>query len=387
MKIACQKSDLGQAINTASRAISPRSTLPILSNILLDAEEDSIRLTATDLDTGIRYVMRAQILEEGSLTVPAGILGDVIASLPEAEVSLESEDGRLLVRCGKSDYTILTTPADEFPVVPEVTDDFTCSLPQGLLKEVLRQTVFAASKEESRMIMMGVLFEFVPLSGRARGNGAGSRLNVVATDTHRLAYKTTEIGGEGQTALEAKRSVIVPAKPLAELVRVLSDSEEETVRVHFTDSQVQFAIARTESGTAMTLVSRVLDGQFPNYENAIPKDAERKLTVDAKEFNSALRRVAIVARENMEKAVFRTQGDVVVITAESPEVGKAHEEVPATLEGGDIEIAFNVRYLIEALGNIEGDTVTLELTQPFLPGVLKSTASEDWLYVVMPMTI
>lgn len=386
MKIEVSKADLGQAISTASRAISARSTLPILSNILFDAEGEVLRLTATDLDTGIRYTMRAKILESGSLTVPAGILGDVISSLPDTEVSLESEDGRLLVRCGKSDYTILTTPADEFPVVPEVTDDFALTLPQGVLREILRQTVFAASKEESRTILMGVLFEFVP-AGRKNGF---LRLNVVATDTHRLAYRTTAAEQHGVrsplgASLDAKRAVIVPAKPLSELMRVLSDSEEETVRMHVTESQVQFAIAKSEAGTSMTLVSRVLDGQFPNYEKVIPKEAERKITVSAKEFASALRRVAIVARENAEKAVFRTQGDVVVITAESHEVGKAHEEVSISMEGPDIEIAFNVRYLIEALSAIDSETITLEMTQPLSPGVIKSADNEDWLYVVMPM--
>jgi DNA polymerase-3 subunit beta len=359
-----------------------------LSNILIEAEEDSIRLTATDLDTGIRYTMRANVQEPGALTVPAGILGDVVSSLPDAEISMESEDGRLAVHCGKSDYTILTTPADEFPIVPDVSDDFACSLPQGLLKNLLRQTVFAAASEkDSRTILMGVLFEFVPPAGsRSQGNG-GYRLNLVATDTHRLAYRTAELGANGNSALEAKRAVIVPAKPLTELARVLSDSEEQTVRVHVTESQVQFSVANPETGVSMVLVSRVLDGQFPNYEKVIPKDAERKLTCDAKEFNSALRRVAIVARASSEKAIFRTQGDTVIITAESPEVGKAHEEVPAMLEGSDIEIAFNVRYLIEALGNIEGETITLELTQPLSPGVLKSPDNENWLYVVMPMAI
>jgi DNA polymerase-3 subunit beta len=383
MKIEVRKADLGQAISTVSRATSLRSTLPILSNILFDAEEDSVRLTATDLDTGIRYTMRAKILESGSLTVPAGILGDVISSLPNEVLSLESGDERLIVRCGKSGYTILTTPADEFPVVPEVTDDFALTLPQGVLREILRQTVFAASKEESRTILMGVLFEFTPTGGRKNGGG---RLNVVATDTHRLAYRTTEAGSFGAT-LDAKRAVIVPAKPLAELVRFLSDLEEEVVRMHVTESHVQFTISKSETGTSMTLVSRVSDGQFPNYEKVIPKDAERKITCSAKEFASALRRVAIVARENAEKAIFHTQSDRVIITAESPEVGKAREEVSIQMEGPDIEIAFNVRYLTEALGAIDGETITLEMTQPLSPGVLKCADNEDWLYVVMPMAV
>ncbi|MCS6862504.1 MAG: DNA polymerase III subunit beta, partial [Abditibacteriales bacterium] len=250
-------------------------------------------------------------------------------------------------------------------------------------KETLRQTVFATSKEEMPRSMMGVLFEFVPTGGRRDG---GCRLNVVATDTHRLAYRTTDALPFG-APLDAKRSVIVPAKPLGELMRVLSDSEEETVRMHITESQVQFTLAKPDMGTSITMISRVLDGQFPNYEKVIPRDAERKITCDARELAAALRRVAIVARENAERAMFRMQGDVVIITAESREVGKAHEEVPISMEGPDIEIAFNVRYLIEALSAIDSETVTLELTQPLLPGVLKAADREDWLYVVMPMAI
>jgi DNA polymerase-3 subunit beta len=190
------------------------------------------------------------------------------------------------VRCGKSDYTILSLPAEDFPVVPEVKEGIELTLPQATLKEMLRMTTFAASKEETRSILMGVLFE-------ARGN----TLTLVATDTHRLAWKQATLGEE----ISQPISMIIPAKPLAELERVLKDSVEETVQVRFGNSQVQF------STDQVTLVSRVLDGQFPNYEKVIPKNVERKIRIDRAQLLDAVRRVYIVAKQNNEKGVWKTK--------------------------------------------------------------------------------
>jgi DNA polymerase-3 subunit beta len=363
MKITCERSYLSQALGVAGRAVSNRNTLPILSNVLLETEDDRVQLTATDLDTAIRCVLPTLVSENGSVAVPAALLNDVVSKLPDAPVTLEAQDGKVAVRCGKSDYTILSLPAEDFPVVPEVKEGVELTLPQATLKDMLRMTTFAASKEETRSILMGVLFE-------ARGN----TLTLVATDTHRLAWKQAILGEE----ISQPISMIIPAKPLAELERVLKDTIDENVHVRFGTSQVQFETDQ------VTLVSRVLDGQFPNYEKVIPKNAERKIRIDRGQLLDAVRRVYIVAKQNNEKGVWKTKGDLLEMTAESQEVGKAYEEVPINMDGSDLTIAFNTRYLMEVLNIVDSEEVSFELTGSLNPGILRATGS-DFLYVVMPM--
>lgn len=366
MKITCERSFLANALGVAGRAVSSRNTLPILSNVLLETENDHLRLTATDLDTAIRCVIPAQVAQNGATAVPAHLLADVVSKLPEAPVTLEAQDGKVSVRCGKSDYTILSLPAEDYPVVPEVENGTELTLPQGTLKEMLHKTTFAASKEETRSLLMGVLFE-----------ARGGTLTLVATDTHRLAWKQSPIGVE----LENPISAVVPAKPLAELERVLKDSSEETVLVRISGSQAQFQTAD------VTLVSRLLDGQFPNYEKVIPKSSERKITFDRTKLLEAMRRVHIVAKGSAEKAVLTTKGNYVEMTAESPDVGKAFEEVEVSMDGGDITVAFNARYLVEVLGILGSEQVSLELTGALNPGILRPHGTDDFIYVVMPMQV
>jgi DNA polymerase-3 subunit beta len=366
MKITCERSYLANALGVAGRAVSSRNTLPILANVLLETEDDRLKLTATDLDTAIRCVIPAAVAENGATAVPAHLLADVVSKLPDAPVTLEAQDGKVAVRCGKSDYTILSLPAEDYPVVPEVTDGVELTLPQGTLKEMLHMTTFAASKEETRSLLMGVLFE-----------ARGSHLTLVATDTHRLAWKQSPIGQELSTPISA----VVPAKPLVELERVLKDSSDEMVHVRVSNSQAQFETSD------VTLVSRLLDGQFPNYDKVIPKNAERKIHFDRAQLLNAVRRVNIVAKGSAEKAILTTKGNLVEMTAESPDVGKAFEEVPVTMDGGDITIAFNARYLQEVLSILDGEQVTLELTGALNPGILRPSNSDGFLYVVMPMQV
>lgn len=366
MRITCERSYLTMALGVAGRAVSNRNTLPILSNVLLETQDDRLQLTATDLDTAIRCVIPASVSENGSVAVSASVLGDVVSKLADAPVTLEMQDGKVSVRSGKSHYTILSLPAEDYPVVPEVTEGIDVTLPQATLKEMLRMTTFAASKEETRSLLMGVLFE-----------ARGSTLTLVATDTHRLAWKQTPIGQDVAQAVSA----IVPAKPLVELERVLKDSMDDSVHIRFGPSQAQFETSE------VTLVSRVLDGQFPNYDKVIPKNAERKITFDRNEFLNAVRRVYIVARGSAEKAVLASKGNLLEMTAESPEVGRAYEEVPVTMDGSDITIAFNARYMMEALNVLDNEEASLELTGPLNPGILKAGASNDFIYVVMPMQV
>lgn len=366
MKITCERAYLAQALGVATRAVSARNTLPILSNVLLEAKGDHVMLTSTDLDTSIRAQVIAFVERDGEVSVPASLLSDVVSRLPDAPITLELADGKVSVRSGKSNYTIVSLPAEDFPVVPQVRDGAVITLPQGTLKEMLRLTTFAAAKEENRSVLMGVLFE-----------ARGQTLTLVATDTHRLSWKQAELS----SALEAPVSAIVPAKPLSELERVLRDTLEDTVSIRFGGSQVQF-----ETGS-VTLVSRVLDGTFPPYERLIPKNCERKLTFERAAMLDAMRRVQIVAKNAMQRSVWRTKGDALEVTAESQDVGKAFEEVPIAMEGGDITIAFNAVFLNEVLGIVQGEKMTMEMQGPLQPSVMRADNKPDFLYLVMPMNV
>jgi DNA polymerase-3 subunit beta len=362
MKITCERSLLANALGVAGRAVSSRNTLPILSHVMLETEDDRVKITATDLDTAIRCAIPASVAENGSVAIPAASLNDYVSKLPEAPVTLEMSDGKVIVRSGASRFTILCAPAEDFPVVPEVTQGTEVTVSAATLKEMLRMTAFAASREESRSLLMGVLFE-----------ARNSTLTLVATDTHRLAWKQAPLAAE----VEAPVTAIVPAKPLVELERVLKNTADEMVIIRFGASQVQF-----QSPDAV-LVSRVLDGQFPNYEKVIPKAAERKIVFEREELLNAVRRIDIVARANSQKMLLKTNSDRVILTAESPEAGQAYEEVPVTMDGSDLTIAFNSKYLMEVLGLLGDDQINLELNGPLNPGILR--AGGEFLYVVMPM--
>lgn len=371
MKITCDRSRLAEALGIAGRAVSSRNTLPILANVLLETEEGRLRLTATDLDTAIRCVVPAKIAENGATAVPAHLLSDVVSKLPDASVTIEHHPnaeltgGLVSVRCGKSEYTILSLPAEDYPAVPKVTEGVEFSLSQGTLKEMLQMTTFAAVKEETRSLLMGVLFE-------AHGN----HLTLVATDTHRLAKKEAAIG----TEIETPVSAVIPAKPLIELQRLLKDNDTP-VTIRIAGSQVQF-----ETGSVL-LVSRLIDAQFPNYQKVIPDKADRVFTVRREEFVSALGRVNIVAQKAYEKVVFNVEYGTMELTAESPDVGKAFEELEASVDGEGLRFAINGRYLAEALGVISGRDVTLSMTGALNPGILRSSDDDGFLYIVMPMQV
>lgn len=363
MKVTCERSLLTTALGVASHAVSARNnTLPILSHVKLETADDTLTITATDLDTAIRCVLPASVAENGSVALPANSLNDYVSKLPDAPVTLEMQDGKCAIRCGHSRFTILSSPAEDFPEIPDVSEGVEVTLSQGTLKEMLRLTAFAASREESRSLLMGVLFE-----------AKGTTLTLVATDTHRLAWKQAQLVQEVASPITA----IIPAKPLVELERVLKNSAEEMVTIRFGASQVQF-----QSVNAI-LVSRVLDGQFPNYEKVIPKSAERRITFEREVLLNAVRRVDVVSKASSQKMVVKIANDVMVITADSPEAGQAYEEVPVSMDGEELTIAFNARYLMEVLGLITEDRATLELNGPLNPGILR--AGPDFLYVVMPM--
>ncbi|MCC6446742.1 MAG: DNA polymerase III subunit beta [Armatimonadetes bacterium] len=368
MKVTCSRKDFYEGMQTVGRAVSGgRSTLPVLSNVLLKTEgSDRLRLLATDLEIGMDLSVPAIVEAEGATTAPARILTEMLSTLPESEVYMEvDEKDTIHLKCQRSDYNILGLSADEFPMLPEVAEGSGFTIQQALLREMLRQTIFAVATDETRPFLTGVLMVL---------NGANLRL--VATDTHRLALRSAEILSGRDSA-----SAIVPARAMNELQRVLVNEEGPVVEANIADNQIVFTM------DGFRLNSRLIEGQFPNYERVIPSSHDKRLTMQTDELSKAVRRASIVARESANRLIFATDEDKLILTAESGEVGRAREEVEMTREGGDIKIAFNAKYLADVLNVMDFEGLHLELTDPLKPGVLKPAEDIDFTYIIMPMQL
>ncbi|MCL6518940.1 MAG: DNA polymerase III subunit beta [Armatimonadetes bacterium] len=365
MKAICARKDFYEGVQTVSRAIAGRSALPILNNVLIKSEDGHLRLVAFDLELGMQSVIPATIETEGALTVPARVLAEVLATLPDLDVVLSvDENNSVNLKCEKSDYTILGLPPEEFPALPDVPDDQSFEITQAALRNMIKQTIFAVSPDESRAILTGVLLVL-----------KGDEIRLAATDSHRLAIRTSPVANaKGET------SCIIPGRALNELGRMLGE-EDTPVKVAISESQIKFTVGD------VTMVSRLIEGQFPNYERVIPTACQRKLTMPAEGLLSRIRRASIVARENANRVILKTEGDKLMVTAESGDVGKAYEEIEIVKEGDDIEIAFNAKYLIDFLSALDTEGVSFELNGPLEPGLLRQVGKEDYIYVVMPMQI
>jgi DNA polymerase-3 subunit beta len=371
VKIICNRGVLHEALQHVGRVVSGRTTLPILSNVLLEVKTGRLRLVAYDMEIGAQSSVAVEAEEEGAITVPARVLGDVVASLPNATVEMQSRDRSLLgLTCGRSEYTINGLPAEEYPSLPEVGGEISFELTQEAMKDMIRTTVFAVSSDETRAILTGVLL---------RQSEQG--MQMVATDSYRLALKSapadmSKVGGDGTW------EAIIPARALQELNRMLDPTAKETpVTVRANDQQIMFAVG------PYTLISRLIEGQFPNYHRLLQAEMKWRVVVSRQDLLNAIKRAAIVARAEASKLIFRTGDGTLTITAESADLGKAHEELAANLEGGEVEIGFNAEYLTDVLAVMESDNVVWEMTGALSPAMLKGSDDPDYLYVVMPMQL
>jgi len=383
VKVYCRRKDLYEGVQTVGRVVSGRSTLPILSHVLLQAAEGHLRLVATDFEVGMDIAIPATVDVEGAVTVPARIVGDILGSLPDSEVALSVDENNVVeLQCLRSEYTIRGLPAQEFPKLPEVQGGRSVEIEQALLRQLINETSFAVSTDETRALLTGAL--------TVLGDGF---IKMVATDTHRLAVSSMPAPGL-QVVAEADEAeagvdsgVIIPARALRELARVLTAEAGEKLQIHITRNQVLFRME------GMSLVSRLIDGQFPNFERVIPKEYQKRLVMNTQELLAALRRASsILPRDSANRVVLRTTEEGLLdITAEAGEVGRAHEQIEVTREGEAVEIAFNVRYMMDMLSITEAESVVIELTGALNPGVVKPVSEEaegrSYLYVLMPMAI
>jgi DNA polymerase-3 subunit beta len=363
MTLSVSKEKLLQGLQTVQNVVSTRTTLPILSNVLLEAADGQLRLTTTDLDVGIRGGIEAAIEKPGAATLPARRLFTIVRELPSAEILIEIDSKSVAsIRCGPSFFKILGLPQEEFPPLPNFEGAKTFTLRQKDLKDGLRKTSYAISTDETRYVLNGILFSF-----------KDNKLTLVATDGRRLALVDVE--------LEFPRShevdLILPTKAVTELARLVS--EEGDVKMSVSENQVAFEVDGT------LLVSKLIEGNYPNYRQVIPPEAKERITLERESFLNTVHRVSLLSSEksNSVKLVFSKNN--IDIIANTPEVGEAHESLPVAYKGRDFSVAFNPEFLMAPLRNLPNEEVFLDLIDEMSPGVIK--VQSPFLYVLMPMRI
>jgi DNA polymerase-3 subunit beta len=362
-------STLSQALQIVSRAISTRSTLPILNNILLETTSEGLSLSATNLEIGIRKQVEAEVQEDGATTAPARLLTDFVSSLPDRELSigLDKSTQTLNLRCGSFDTHIKCIEAEEFPPGPRPDEGDRLSIPLADMLAAIDQTQMAASTDEARPVLTGVLLHI---------DGGGQTL--AATDGHRLAVRKLE--AQGADAVEAR--LIVPARALAELGRALKgETGELEVIVSKARNQVFFRAGRSE------VTSRLIDGTYPNYAQVIPSKSSTVINVPTSELTQTVRAVSLFARDSANVIRIRAGNEGMVLSATTNEVGDSRAEVSAQVEGSEIQIAFNARYILDALSVIDRDSVQLQFDGPLSPGLIRPPDGDDYLYVIMPVRV
>ena len=367
MKATIERATLLKSLGHVQSVVERRNTIPILSNVLIEARDDgSLRLMATDLDLQIDESVLAQVSQAGATTISAHTFFDIVRKLPEgSQVEISASDGKMQVVAGRARFNLSTLPRDDFPVIAEGELPTKFELPAATLRQIIDKTRFAISSEETRYYLMGIFLHI-----------ADEKLKAAATDGHRLARVTVDKpdGADGMP------DVIIPKKCVGEL-RKLLDEVEGSVEVSLSATKVRFGL-----GSAV-LTSKLIDGTFPDYNRVIPTGNDKLLKLDPKSFMAGVDRVATIASEKTRAVKMSVERDKITLSVTSPENGLAVEEIAADYGSDSLEIGFNARYLMDILHEIEGDTVEVHLADAAAPTLLRESDKSNALYVLMPMRV
>ncbi len=368
MNLTITKEQIINGLQAVQNVVSTRTTLPILSNVLIRAENDKLQLTATDLDVTISCGVEAKVKQPGASTVPVKRLFGIVRELSNSEIDLEVDDKNCCtIRSGPSFYKINGLSADEFPPMPSFKEDKKVTLQQETIKGMLKKTSFAISTDESRYVLNGI---FISLKDH--------KMTMVATDGRRLAL----VDEEADVTETSQGDFIIPAKTVNELNRLLMDKGELDIR--FAENQASFTL-RDDKGAGVLVVTKLIEGNYPNYRQVIPAETKERVPLNREEFLHALRRAEIMTSDKANSVKLNFGKNKLEITANSPEVGEAKESLAVNYKGPDLAIAFNPKYLIDPLTALANDEVYFEMIDELSPGVLKING--PFLYVVMPMRL
>jgi DNA polymerase-3 subunit beta len=366
MKFEALRDTLLKPIQAVVGVVERRQTMPILANLLVTAQEGVLSITATDLEVELVAKAEMNVKEKGEVTVPARKLLDICRALPEgSKVSITLDHERITVRSGRSRFTLATLPAAEFPAVEDIKAQRSVSLPQKQLKQLIEHTHFAMAQQDVRYYLNGLLLETLP-----------KRMRAVATDGHRLAMCDLN----ADVADLPAQQVIVPRKGVMELQRLLTDSDTP-VKVSFGTNHVRVELAD------LRFTTKLIDGRFPDYERVVPKGGDKDIIADRLILKDALSRTAILSNEKYRGVRLQLSQNRLKVLAHNPEQEEAEDEVEVKYSGGDLEIGFNVSYLMDALGALHSEQVRITLTDANSSCLIREPDSEDSRYVVMPMRL
>ena len=370
MQVTVERAILLKGLAHVQSVVERRNTIPILSNVLMEASSEGLRLMATDLDLQIVEIIKADVKAPGAITVSAHTAFDIVRKIPDgAQVELAFADSQLKVNAGRSRFKLATLPRDDFPAIAEDELPFGFSLPAATLRQMIDKTRFAISTEETRYYLNGIFMHVT--------NGDGpAKLLAVATDGHRLARVAID-QPEGAVGMP---DVIIPRKAVTELRKLLEEVDED-VRVTLSAAKIRF-----EFGTAV-LTSKLIDGTFPDYSRVIPSGNDRLLKIDPKALAEGVDRVSAIATEKSRAVKLSLDKDKVVLSVTSPEAGAASEDVEASYSDPSFDIGFNARYLLDILGQLESEAVEFHLADGSAPTLIRESSSAPALYVLMPMRV
>ena len=374
MELIFEREKLWEAMQIVGSVAASRNTLPILANVLIRAADDQIQLAATDLEVGIKSVVQGEVVEPGSITVPAKKLADIVRELPSstssgelAKVKLATlANDRVEIDCENAKFRIVGLTDEEFPPLPEVGDEF-FTLGSDVLRSMIQKTSFAVSTEETRHFLNGVYFNVTP-----------DLVRMVATDGKRLAVATQQ---QEKTAEEKEIGVIIPTKAVSNIARTFTDDED--VRIALLENQIAFAMQN------MTLISRLIEGEYPDYQAVMAPamSNEIKLSVNTEYLFSVIRRVSLLANPKTPSIRMEAKDSELNVSASTPELGEAQEMMQVNVEGGNVEIAFNARFVMDVLRNIEADEVLFKFRDSLSPVLVTPSEEDNYMCVIMPMRL
>lgn len=369
MKINSIKENLLEGIQTIQSALSPRTTLPVLQNFLMDTENSKLKIVFTDLEMAIKQYINAEVQASGSITIPAKKFSDILHNLQDDQDILISTDAsnKVHINCGKSKFWIIGTPKEEYPVVPDLNKSESFTMPAAALSEMIKKTIFAASAEETRYVLNGILW----ISGK-------DGFEMVATDGRRLALAKNR-----KTGIKKDFKIIVPTKVLYELIRFINAHEpgkDENIMIGVSSNQIGFQIRQT------TFISRLVDGSFPNYEQVIPSRKDIQIEVGSADLMAITKRAALCTSDRGGAVKYSLKKGRLHVGASSQNM-EFEDEIPVSYDGEDFQIAFNPQFVVDVLRNIDSEKVVFSLTTPINPALVEPAGDNNFRYVIMPMRV
>jgi len=367
MRITCPKDLLLENLQSVLKTVSTKSTMPVLSGIRIEIKgKESIELASTDMELSLRLTMEAGAEGEGAVVAPGRLMTDVVRSLPAGEVTLDMDEKEqvLEIRCGTASFRLNCLPAADFPRLPDMPGDGSFEIDSEPLVATIGTVARAASRDETRPVLTGILVKF-----------SKDKLKMVATDSYRLSVRETAAA----STLKDKKEVIIPRSSLEELARICGQSETGTVSVGIMDGLVIFSIGN------VVLTSRLIEGQFPNYQQLLPDEFKHEISMDKAELLEAVGRISLMAQKNVPLRLKFAAGEL-TIAAQTPQVGEAKETMPVAFQGEEVEIGFNPEYLREGIDSVEEEQAALRIISPLRPGLIKGSG-DDFLYLIMPVRL